>query len=174
MSEVILMRKVLFYSFIVIFLLTALVTLAGITKFLPMESQYLDTLVYALLLELVGGVIGLFTTTFKKGLSAEKIGDIEIQLVFPKTVDITNPTQAKATYTLMAENSEIKPITGNCTVYSKGQSLYIKIKHIPLDKILLIEVNKEGKMYQGAQHLESRPIYLESCSIELGVPEEVL
>lgn len=160
MSEVIFMRKALFYSFIVVFLLTAFVTLAGITKFLPIESQYLDKLFYAIILELVGGVIGLFTMTFKTGLSAEKIGDIEIQLVFPKAVDVTNPTQAKATYTLMAEDPEITPITGNCTVYSKGQSLYIKIRQLPLDKILLIEVKKDGEMYQGSQHLESRSIYL--------------
>jgi hypothetical protein len=166
--EVILMRKVLFYSFIVIFLLTAVVTIAGITKFLLIESQYLDKLFYALILELVGGVIGLFTTTFKKGLSVEKIGDIEIQLVFRKPVDIKNPTQYKATYTLMAEDPNIEPIKGSCTVYSKGQSLYIKIKDVPLDKILLIEVKKDGTMLgQGSQHLGSR-------SIELEAPAEVL
>ena len=161
------MRRALFNCFLFIFLLTALATLAGITKFLPMEQQYLDKLFYALILELVGGVIGMFTATFGKGILAEKITDLKIQLVFPEPIDITNPAKIIANYSLTESDLSIEPITGKCRAYLNGQSLYIDIKDVPLDKDLCIDVKIDTKNYQGSQHLESR-------SIELRPLEEVL
>lgn len=161
------MRRALFNCFLLIFLLTALATLAGITKFLPMEQQYLDILFYALIVESVGGVIAMFTATFGKGISAEKITDLKIQLVFPEPIDITNPAQILANYSLTESDISIEPITGKRRTYLNGQSLYIDIKAVSLDKDLCIDVEIDTKKYQGSQHLESR-------SIELRPLEEVL
>ena len=161
------MRRALFNCFLLIFLLTALATLAGITKFLPMDQQYLDILFYALIVESVGGVITMFTATFGKGISAEKITDLKIQLVFPEPIDITNPAQILANYSLTESDISIEPITGKCRTYLNGQSLYIDIKAVSLDKDLCIDVEIDTKKYQGSQHLESR-------SIELRPLEEVL
>lgn len=153
-------RRALFNCFLFIFLLTALATLAGLIKLLPMEPQYLDKLFYALILELVGGVIGMFSATFGKGISGEKVADLKVQLVFPETVDVANPAKIIANYSFMESDISIDPITGECRVYRDGQSLYIDIKDAPLDKDLYVEVVMDGKMYQGSQHLETRPLYL--------------
>lgn len=63
------MKRVLFNCFIFIFLITAVITLGGIVRLLPIEQQYLEKLFFALILELVGAVVGLFTITFRKGIS---------------------------------------------------------------------------------------------------------
>ena len=181
MSEVTHMRKVLFYTFMVIFLVTAFVTLAGITNFLPMESHYLDNLFHALILEVVGGVSGLFIATFlkKNGILGKKNGDIEIQLIFPETVDTTIPNLPEAEYSFIDAESRERKFNQECLVYPKGEgdspeSHYIKIKDAPLDKILFVKVVMEGIPYQGAQHLGSRQMYLKSHSKKLGIPEEGL
>lgn len=163
------MRRALFNCFLLIFLLTALATLAGITNLLHMEKQYLDKLFYALILELVGVVIGMSREIFRKGTLAEKITDLKIQLVFPEPIDITNPAQILANYSLTESDISIEPITGKRRTYLNGQSLYIDIKDVPnyLDKDLCIDVEIDTKKYQGSQHLESR-------SIELRPLEEVL
>ena len=57
------MKKALFYTFLVLFMVTFLATILGITKALLIDECYLKPLFAALLLELVGGVIGLYKTT---------------------------------------------------------------------------------------------------------------
>jgi len=181
MSEVIHMRNVLFYTFLVVFLVTVFVTFAGITNFLPMESKYLDKLFPAVILESAGVVIYLFIVTFikKNGILVEKKnGNIEFQLIFPETVDTTIPILPEAKYSFIdAESRKTKP--KQCLVYPKGEgdsleSHYIKIKDAPLDKSLFVEVVMEGIPYQGGQYLGSRQMYLKSNSKELGIPEAVL
>lgn len=54
------MKKTLFYAFIVIFILTAAVTLLGITNVISIKDKYLGPLCAALLIELVGSVIGIY------------------------------------------------------------------------------------------------------------------
>ncbi|MGD0020226.1 MAG: hypothetical protein ABSD62_13315 [Candidatus Limnocylindrales bacterium] len=57
------MRKALFYTFLAIFVATAAVTLLGITGVVAIGDFYLKGLFSALLLELVGAVIGLYKAT---------------------------------------------------------------------------------------------------------------
>ncbi len=54
------MKKALFYTFLAIFVATAVVTLLGIAGILDIRETYLDKLFYALIVELVGSVIGVF------------------------------------------------------------------------------------------------------------------
>jgi len=54
------MKKALFYVFLVIFGLTAMVTLGGITKVIAIDDFYLKGLFGALLVQLVGAVIALY------------------------------------------------------------------------------------------------------------------
>ncbi len=54
------MKKHLFYTFLVIFALTALITLLGISGALDIKDQHLNKLLYALILEVIGCVIVLF------------------------------------------------------------------------------------------------------------------
>ena len=49
---------ILFYTFLLIFVATAILTLLGITKVIEIESLYLNVLVGAFLIELAGTVIG--------------------------------------------------------------------------------------------------------------------
>lgn len=55
------MKKSLFYTFLIIFVFTALVTLLGITEIIKIKQVYLSKLFYSLIIELVGVVIVLFT-----------------------------------------------------------------------------------------------------------------
>ena len=50
----------LFYTFLVIFAATAIVTLLGVVKVLPIEQENLRWLLGAFLIELAGAVIALF------------------------------------------------------------------------------------------------------------------
>lgn len=55
------MKKIFFYAFLFIFVLTAVVTLLGITQLIVIKEVYLSKLFYSLIIELVGVVILLFT-----------------------------------------------------------------------------------------------------------------
>lgn len=57
------MRRALFYAFLAIFVATAVVTLLGIIGVVAIDDFYLKGLFGALLLELVGAIIGLFKGT---------------------------------------------------------------------------------------------------------------
>ncbi len=54
------MKRHLFYTFLTIFILTAGITLLGITDIIAIREQYLTPLFSALLIELVGAVIALY------------------------------------------------------------------------------------------------------------------
>lgn len=54
------MKRHLFYTFLSIFIATASVTLLGITKAVSIDDKYLTPLFGALLIELVGTVIGMY------------------------------------------------------------------------------------------------------------------
>lgn len=54
------MKTHLFYTFLVIFAATALITLLGVTNVIPIREGYLTALVGAFLIELAGAVIAIF------------------------------------------------------------------------------------------------------------------
>lgn len=57
------MKKNLFYTFLVLFIITAIITLLGIINLIEIKDTYLSKLFYILIIELVGGVIALFRKT---------------------------------------------------------------------------------------------------------------
>lgn len=57
------MKRILFYTFLAIFVLTALVTLSGLAGILKINEELLKILVIGLLIELAGAVVGLFVRT---------------------------------------------------------------------------------------------------------------
>ena len=58
------MERALFNVFMLIFFLTALVTLAGIANLVTIDSSFLNKLYFALIAEVAGGVTTLFGITF--------------------------------------------------------------------------------------------------------------
>ena len=54
------MKQHLFYTFLGIFIVTAIVTLLGITKVIIIDDKYLTPLFTALIIELVGTVIAMY------------------------------------------------------------------------------------------------------------------
>jgi hypothetical protein len=72
------MKEALFFSFLGIFVITAVVTLLGVAQRIRIERRYLNSLFAALLIELCGAVIGLF-----------KVTDF-----FPKTTEVRDPSLA--------------------------------------------------------------------------------
>ncbi|APE29629.1 hypothetical protein BOX17_00850 [Halomonas aestuarii] len=72
-------RETLFYSVIVIFVLTATVTLLGVTHLIEVDAEYLKVLFSALVIELVASVIGLFKATdwFGKTVAPSGFSTIE-------------------------------------------------------------------------------------------------
>lgn len=65
------MQQILFFSFLIIFVATAVITLLGITKRIAIHREYLKPLFSSLILELVAAVILLFTKTGFFSPSAE-------------------------------------------------------------------------------------------------------
>jgi hypothetical protein len=57
------MKEILFYTFLGIFTLTALVTLCGLVSVAKIKERYLRWLFSALIIQLIGAVIGLYKTT---------------------------------------------------------------------------------------------------------------
>ncbi len=57
------MKKTLFYTFIAVFVATALITLLGLINIVPIDPEYLDKLFYLLIAETVLPVIALFKKT---------------------------------------------------------------------------------------------------------------
>lgn len=72
-------REALFYSVISIFLITAIVTLLGVTEIIPIKSKYLTVLFSALIIELIGAVLGLFKATDWFGKADNTLGSREIE-----------------------------------------------------------------------------------------------
>ncbi|EIV8480247.1 hypothetical protein M2G96_12305 [Vibrio vulnificus] len=54
------MKKHLFYTFLILFIATAVITLAGITRLIPIDEFYLKGLFGSLILELCGAVIFMY------------------------------------------------------------------------------------------------------------------
>lgn len=57
------MKKTLFYTFIFVFAATAIITLLGLIKAIPIEQAYLEKLFYLLIAEVIAPVIALFKKT---------------------------------------------------------------------------------------------------------------
>ena len=57
------MKKALFYTFLLVFFLTACVTLLGIIKILTIDEKYLTKIFYALVVESIIAVFALFKKT---------------------------------------------------------------------------------------------------------------
>ncbi|PYI93082.1 MAG: hypothetical protein DME97_07180 [Verrucomicrobia bacterium] len=54
------MKKHLFYTVLVIFIVTSAITLAGTVRLLPIEEKYLDKLIWAFLLQLAAAIFSVF------------------------------------------------------------------------------------------------------------------
>jgi hypothetical protein len=66
-------ERALFNAFLIIFILTALLTLAGIASLVDVQEAFLNKLFTALVLEVIGGVVSLFGITFiRRGRPGEK------------------------------------------------------------------------------------------------------
>lgn len=90
------MKQALFYMFLAVFGATAVITLLGITEYLPMREGYLDKLFYLLIAEAVAPVIALFRDTDFFGVvtpDAEQTKDSKLSVVllpkgsFPRAGD---------------------------------------------------------------------------------------
>ncbi|MCG7996603.1 MAG: hypothetical protein JAZ06_14400 [Candidatus Thiodiazotropha taylori] len=57
------MKKTLFYTFLSVFIVTAIVTVLGIAGALEIKEEYLSKLFYALIVESIAPIITLFTKT---------------------------------------------------------------------------------------------------------------
>ena len=57
------MKKALFYVFLFVFASTAILTLLGITNVITIQTEYLNKLFYALIVESIAPVIALFKRT---------------------------------------------------------------------------------------------------------------
>lgn len=71
------MKKTLFFTFLVIFIATAAITLLGMVNIVNIDEYYLRRLFYALIIELVGAVISLFKVSSFFGESKPKLSSTQ-------------------------------------------------------------------------------------------------
>lgn len=89
------MKKTLFFTFIFVFVATAVITLLGIIKVIDVDSAYLGKLFYLLIAESVAPVIALFKKTnfFDKEQGNSKMSVVLLpKEAFPKKADPHNCT----------------------------------------------------------------------------------
>jgi len=128
------MKNALFYTFLAIFVATAAVTLLGITGAVAIDDFYLKGLFGALLLELVGAVVGLYKAT---------------PFLQPKTDSVKDPAPLKARIE-QPSRDQIVGRTFDCSGWATGI-------RPPSHLWLVVEANdfvwpKEGPVVVGADN----------------------
>lgn len=79
------MKKALFYTFLAVFAVTALITVMGIAGIMDIKEEYLSKLFYALIIESLAPIITLFKNT---DFFSEKVKNSEIAMNTKKSIVI--------------------------------------------------------------------------------------
>jgi hypothetical protein len=147
-------ERSLFNAYILIFLASAIVTLLGILNIFSIKEEILNLLVKSLIVEVVGGVVALFSSRL-----ITRTSTLKIRLNFETTFDLASITHLKAKCVF------IDPDTGHdseilCNVYKDDYGPCINVTPPNMKRAVSIVLEIEDKTYQGSDWLETRTIEL--------------
>jgi hypothetical protein len=147
--------KVLFYVFVVIFSVTALITLLGIIGYVDIKTGYLDKLFYSLIVEVVGGIVALFKTEI-----LNKPKKVKLRFDIADEYDIHSVTKFGYTAKLINQDDNNKETILKGKLYHDNDGLCSDVEITNYKQTLYVTIDVKGKRYRGAAWLETRNIKL--------------
>lgn len=148
--------KVLFFVFMSIFSLTALVTIFGMIGYLNIKQGYLDKLVYSLITEIVGTIVALFKSEI---LNRPKKVKLRFDIGEPYDIMSVSTFGYKAKLINQEDNNKETLLKGR--LYYDNFGLCSDVEITNYKQTLYVTVDIKGKKFQGSEWLEARRIKLE-------------
>jgi hypothetical protein len=147
--------KVLFYVFLTIFSVTALITLLGIIQYVNIKGGYLDKLFYCLIVEVIGGIVALF-----KAEILNKSKKVKLRFDIPDEYDIHSVTTFGYTAKLINQDDDNKETLLKGKLYHDNEGLCSDVEITNYKQTLYVTIDINGKKYRGAEWLDARRIKL--------------
>ena len=147
--------KVLFYVFIVIFSVTAVITLLGIIGYVNIKEGYLNKLFYSLIIEVIGGIVALFKTEI-----LNKPKKVKLRFDIEDEYDIHSVTTFGYTAKLINQDDNNKETTLKGKLYHDNDGLCSDVEIANYKQTLYVTIDINGKRYRGAEWLDARRIKL--------------
>jgi hypothetical protein len=147
--------KVLFYLFVSIFAITAIITLLGITKVINIEHEFLNKLFYGLIIEVVASIVNLFTLQFLTNRNK-----VRFRFDIGEPYDKNSVETFKCTAKLRDENG--KETSLKCNLYHDdivGLCSNVEIANYKQTFSVIFDI--QGKKFQGSEWLETKTIKLQ-------------
>jgi len=159
-SELITMNifaKVLFFVFISIFVVTAIITLLGITGsgYVTIKEGYLNKLFYSLIVEVIGGIVALFKLEILK--KQEKV-KLRFDIGVPYDIHSVSTFGYSAKLINQDDNNKETLLRGK--LYHDNDSLCSDVEITNYKQTLYVTIDIKDKRYQGSVWLETRNIKL--------------
>jgi len=133
------LAKMLFWTFLIIFVTTAAVTLLGLVGVLKIAPGYLQVLFAALILEVVGGIVSLFRVTL--GLSTMRVA-----LDFGEMLPPVAPATCKCTIRPSQPGQE--PRTVNVNVVREPGALVVTLPNVGPGESVQLESSEDGRAWR--------------------------
>ena len=157
------MQKHLFYTFLIVFALTALVTLLGIMGLVTIGNFYLKGLYSAFLLQVAGSVVGIYRATNffgDNGSQPTNLRSYTVRLVFEEEHAAEIYPGMSATYAIVSNNPGERPVHQECNILLDDMDMpYIRTGEIPenTDLVFFI-VELDDETYSGSFSLETQVV----------------
>jgi hypothetical protein len=148
--------KVLFFVFVGIFSLTAIITLLGITDHVDIKEGYLNKLFYSLVVEVIGGIVALF-----KAELLNKKGKVKLRFDISEPYDIMSVSTFGYTAKLINQEDNNKETVLKGRLYHDNYGLCSDVDILNYKQTLYVTIDIKGKKYQGSEWLEARRIKLD-------------
>jgi hypothetical protein len=129
------MKKVVIIVFLCIFVLTAILTLSGIANWIDIKPGYLDKLFYALIIEVISGVI----VFFKDAISSKTL-NVKVYLT-AKPINFDRKEIYKGEYVVKNVNTgESKIFTAEPYWHAEAGYLTVQVKDVGENDYLDIKI----------------------------------
>lgn len=150
--------KVLFYLFVGIFAITAIITLLGIIKVINIEHEFLYKLFYGLIIEVVASIVNLFTLQFLKNRNK-----VRFRFDIGEPYDKNSVDTFVCTAKLRDEDGEETSL--KCNLYhDEIVGLCSNIEIANYKQTFSVILDMQGKKYQGSEWLETKTIKLQKIN----------
>jgi hypothetical protein len=149
--------RVLFYVFISIFVVTAIITLLGITGsgLVTIKEGYLDKLFYSLIVEVIAGIVALFKLEMLK-----KHDKVKLRFDIEDEYDLHSVATFGYTAKLINQDDNNKETVLKGKLYHDNEGLCSDVDIANYKQTLSVTIEINGKKYRGSEWLEARRIKL--------------